>query len=249
MSVFGGQPAGVLRGFFLRVLASGLYSHVLYTGLVGMGIGYVVSRRSHVSRARRVWVCAGLCGARRVRSLPVELAVARPLPRRAVDRGGLAHGLPGDGGQGHAAPGLRRHRGLARARSRASVVPGSLADEVGARRCLAGASWSSWRRRGFDGAPRREMRRRAGGPRRLPAPPPPARAGQPRDDAFARCRSTTIPPSLVSAPTARRCATPSRRSGCRPAGALPCRGPSPGHRIRGRGRRRVGFRQRWTSTR
>jgi protease PrsW len=61
MSVFGGQPSGVLRGFFLRVLASGLYSHVLYTGLVGMGIGYVVSRRSPVPRVRRLWVCAALC--------------------------------------------------------------------------------------------------------------------------------------------------------------------------------------------
>jgi protease PrsW len=63
MGVFGGQPAGVLRGFFLRVVASGLYSHVLYTGLVGMGIGYVVSRRSRTSLARRLLVCAGLCGA------------------------------------------------------------------------------------------------------------------------------------------------------------------------------------------
>jgi protease PrsW len=61
MSVFGGHPSGVLRGFLLRVVASGLYSHVLYTGLVGMGIGYVVSRRSQVPRHRRVWVCAGLC--------------------------------------------------------------------------------------------------------------------------------------------------------------------------------------------
>lgn len=61
MNVFGGQPAGVLRGFFLRVLASGLYSHVLYTGLVGMGIGYVVSRRSATPRSRRVWVCVGVC--------------------------------------------------------------------------------------------------------------------------------------------------------------------------------------------
>jgi RsiW-degrading membrane proteinase PrsW (M82 family) len=59
MSVFGGQPTGVLRGFVLRVLASGLYSHVLYTGLVGMGIGYVVSRRSAVPLARRLWICAG----------------------------------------------------------------------------------------------------------------------------------------------------------------------------------------------
>lgn len=60
MSVFGGQPAGVLRGFLLRVLASGLYSHVLYTGLVGMGIGYVVSRRATAPRARHLRICAGL---------------------------------------------------------------------------------------------------------------------------------------------------------------------------------------------
>jgi hypothetical protein len=61
MSVFGGQPRGVLRGFFVRVVAGGLYSHVLYTGLVGMGIGYVVSLRSGTPRARRVQICVGLC--------------------------------------------------------------------------------------------------------------------------------------------------------------------------------------------
>jgi protease PrsW len=63
MAVFGGEPDGVLRGFFLRVLASGLYSHVLYTGLVGMGIGYVVSRRDDASLARRLWVAGGLTAA------------------------------------------------------------------------------------------------------------------------------------------------------------------------------------------
>jgi RsiW-degrading membrane proteinase PrsW (M82 family) len=63
MGVFGGQPSGVLRGFVLRVLASGLYSHVLYTGLVGMGIGYVVSRRSRTATGQRLVVCAGLCAA------------------------------------------------------------------------------------------------------------------------------------------------------------------------------------------
>ncbi len=63
MGVFGGQPSGVLRGFMLRVVASGLYSHVLYTGLVGMGIGYVVSRRSRSAIGRRLMVCAGLCAA------------------------------------------------------------------------------------------------------------------------------------------------------------------------------------------
>ncbi len=63
MGVFGGHPNGVLQGFFVRVVASGLYSHVLYTGLVGMGIGYVVSRRQRVSLRRRLTVLVGLSAA------------------------------------------------------------------------------------------------------------------------------------------------------------------------------------------
>jgi len=53
----------VLHGFLVRVLASGLYSHILYTGLVGMGIGYVVSRRGSVSSRRRLAVCSALVAA------------------------------------------------------------------------------------------------------------------------------------------------------------------------------------------
>ncbi|HET9671443.1 MAG TPA: PrsW family intramembrane metalloprotease [Actinomycetota bacterium] len=45
MAVFGGDVDGVLQGFFVRVIASGLYSHVLYTGLVGMAVGVVLGRR------------------------------------------------------------------------------------------------------------------------------------------------------------------------------------------------------------
>ena len=45
IAVFGGDVGGVLRGFFVRVIASGLYSHVLYTGLVGMAIAIVTTRR------------------------------------------------------------------------------------------------------------------------------------------------------------------------------------------------------------
>src|SRR2546425_3438326 len=60
MSVFGGRPSGVLKGFFVRVVASGLYSHVLYTGLVGMGIGYFVSRRDRQPFPRRISVVIGL---------------------------------------------------------------------------------------------------------------------------------------------------------------------------------------------
>jgi protease PrsW len=61
MSVFGGEPAGVLQGFWLRVVASGLYGHVLYTGLVGMAVGVVVSRRAAEPLGRRLAVAAGFC--------------------------------------------------------------------------------------------------------------------------------------------------------------------------------------------
>jgi protease PrsW len=57
---FGGQPAGVLGGFFVRVLASGLYGHVLYTGLTGMGIAWFVTRTDQ-RLARRLLVAGGLC--------------------------------------------------------------------------------------------------------------------------------------------------------------------------------------------
>ena len=62
IAVFGGRPRDVLQGFFLRVVASGLYSHVLYTGLVGMGVGYFVTRRERVPLAKRLGVAAGLSG-------------------------------------------------------------------------------------------------------------------------------------------------------------------------------------------
>jgi hypothetical protein len=52
--VFGGQLEGVLQGFFVRVLASGLYSHILYTGLVGMAVGVVASRRDQRPLRRRL---------------------------------------------------------------------------------------------------------------------------------------------------------------------------------------------------
>jgi RsiW-degrading membrane proteinase PrsW (M82 family) len=63
IGVFGGTPSGVLAGFYVRVLSSGLYGHVLYTGLTGMGIAYFVSRRGEVTLGRRTLVALGLFAA------------------------------------------------------------------------------------------------------------------------------------------------------------------------------------------
>jgi protease PrsW len=57
---FGGQPAGVLGGFFVRVLASGLYGHVLYSGLTGMGIAWFVTRTDQ-RLGRRLLAAGALC--------------------------------------------------------------------------------------------------------------------------------------------------------------------------------------------
>lgn len=56
LTVFGGSTSGVLEGFWVRVIASGLYGHVLYTGLSGIGIAYFVTRRADASFGRRLSV-------------------------------------------------------------------------------------------------------------------------------------------------------------------------------------------------
>jgi hypothetical protein len=63
VAIFGGTPGGVLAGFYVRVVSSGLYGHVLYTGLSGMAIAYVVSRAGERSAGRRVGVAAALFAA------------------------------------------------------------------------------------------------------------------------------------------------------------------------------------------
>ncbi|MCD6020804.1 MAG: hypothetical protein K0R20_514 [Actinomycetia bacterium] len=63
IAVFGGDLGGVLEGFFVRVIASGLYSHVLYTGLVGMAVGTVITRRDSRPRHERLGPAALLAGA------------------------------------------------------------------------------------------------------------------------------------------------------------------------------------------
>jgi protease PrsW len=63
IAVFGGDVQGVLQGFFVRVIASGLYSHLLYTGLVGMAIGIVTTRRDDRSIRERLRPAGLLAGA------------------------------------------------------------------------------------------------------------------------------------------------------------------------------------------
>jgi RsiW-degrading membrane proteinase PrsW (M82 family) len=63
IAVFGGDVGGVLQGFFVRVIASGLYSHVLYTGLVGMAVGVVTTRRDDRSLRDRLRPAALLAAA------------------------------------------------------------------------------------------------------------------------------------------------------------------------------------------
>jgi RsiW-degrading membrane proteinase PrsW (M82 family) len=60
VAVFGGTPGGVLAGFWVRVVSSGLYGHVLYTGLSGMGVAYFVARRGEVPLGRRLAAALGL---------------------------------------------------------------------------------------------------------------------------------------------------------------------------------------------
>jgi len=60
MGAFGGDVAGVLTGFYLRVIASGFYGHVLYSALAGMGIAYFVTRKGFVPEAKRWGVAVGL---------------------------------------------------------------------------------------------------------------------------------------------------------------------------------------------
>ena len=60
VGVFGGTPSAVVACFYIRVVSSGLYGHVLYTGLAGMGIAHFVSRKDESQRIRRLSVAGGL---------------------------------------------------------------------------------------------------------------------------------------------------------------------------------------------
>jgi RsiW-degrading membrane proteinase PrsW (M82 family) len=63
VAIFGGTPGGVLAGFYVRVVSAGLYGHVLYTGLAGMGVAYFVSRADEEPFRKRLLVALGLFAA------------------------------------------------------------------------------------------------------------------------------------------------------------------------------------------
>ena len=63
VSQFGGTFEGILQGFYVRVVAGGLYGHVLYSGLFGMGVAYFVSRRQEASFGKRFGIAAALIAA------------------------------------------------------------------------------------------------------------------------------------------------------------------------------------------
>jgi RsiW-degrading membrane proteinase PrsW (M82 family) len=52
-----GQIGPVISTFFVRVLLAGLYSHMLFTGLLGFGFAYFVTRRSAPMRTRAAVLC------------------------------------------------------------------------------------------------------------------------------------------------------------------------------------------------
>jgi protease PrsW len=56
------ELGGLFQGFFVRVIAGGPYSHVLLTGLTGMGLAYFVTRPD-IARQRRLLVAIGLYAA------------------------------------------------------------------------------------------------------------------------------------------------------------------------------------------
>lgn len=58
--VFGGDVPAVIQGFWLRVVGSGLYGHVTFTGIAGIGFAYFVTRRLDQPLLRRLLVATGL---------------------------------------------------------------------------------------------------------------------------------------------------------------------------------------------
>ena len=55
----GGEFGAVLTGFFVRVIASGPYTHVLFTGIAGMGFAYYLTRLDQPRQRRLLFAIGG----------------------------------------------------------------------------------------------------------------------------------------------------------------------------------------------
>jgi RsiW-degrading membrane proteinase PrsW (M82 family) len=60
VAVFGGTPSDVIKGFLLRVVEDGIYGHVLWTALSGLGVAYFVSMRERRTLGNRTAVAGAL---------------------------------------------------------------------------------------------------------------------------------------------------------------------------------------------
>ena len=199
------RAAGVLRPGRCR---AGCTRHVLYTGLVGMGVGYVrvaAGRHPLAGAGRPSWrgsspppCSATSCGTRRCSTCSRRGRGPAPTccwsPLAAAVKGvplllfvGVAVSLA----RGTRAAVAARRRWPARSGS-GGITARELADLEDPRR----------RRRA-----RRAMRARAGEPRGAAARPAAAGAGGAREPARRGRRATTTPPWSSSARSAARCAT------------------------------------------
>ena len=60
IGIYGGTPSDVLHGFFIRAIESGLYGHVLWTGISGLGVAYAVALADSRTRVTRFRVASSL---------------------------------------------------------------------------------------------------------------------------------------------------------------------------------------------
>ena len=70
------QSGPVWDTFLIRVVGGGLYGHVLFTGLTGIGFAYLVTRRSALSRRLIGFALCVAAGWLRLKWLPVTLFMA-----------------------------------------------------------------------------------------------------------------------------------------------------------------------------
>lgn len=54
-----GSIGAIVAGFYFRTIAGGVYGHVLYSGLAGIGVAYFATRKGQLSTGKRLAVAGG----------------------------------------------------------------------------------------------------------------------------------------------------------------------------------------------